>query len=242
MKAEKSSMLDVEELTFYLFNLIEKFYTAKSRKSVYNMTEETIENLVSCDRCSIFYFNEKERTLDLKMGTNLEKGDISLSVQKGVIGFCWRSSNSLIVNTPQDHPEFFSEIDERSNYQTQNLMCAIIHSPERPIGVIETLNSKKGAFTKQNLECLKLIGLILGIGLEKFNRSSIGETESNLLSFEENKFEFSDLNVKKQKELLERALISVALNKCSGNKTKAAELLGLSGEGLRKALIRNKAA
>jgi Nif-specific regulatory protein len=50
-----------------------------------------------------------------------------------------------------------------------------------------------------------------------------------------------DFNLKRAKQLFEHRLIEKALAKTGGNKTEAAKLLGITREGLRKALIKTAA-
>ena len=53
--------------------------------------------------------------------------------------------------------------------------------------------------------------------------------------------EIVDFNLKRAKQLFEQKLIEKALARTGGNKTEAAKLLGITREGLRKALIKTAA-
>ncbi|MBT3983906.1 MAG: GAF domain-containing protein [Bacteriovoracaceae bacterium] len=220
-------MSDFQEKLFYLLELSKLIHGPKSAVALYRPFVNYTQKLLFAERVSVFIFNHKTEQLDLKLGTGIENGEISLPVTKGVVGFCWRNKAPLLVNDPSGHPDFFPEIDTKTKYKTECIASALIGTTENPFGVIQALNSISGRFEKYELDLLELVGHLLSCGLSALSTSS-----------ESHHFEIDDLNVKKQKERLEQKLISLALVETGGNKQKASGVLGLSKEGLRKAIKR----
>jgi signal transduction histidine kinase len=63
-------------------------------------------------------------------------------------------------------PYFFGQVDEKSGYQTKNMLDVPIRTPDRIIGVLCAVNKKEGAFDEDDLELLSAIASTVASPIE----------------------------------------------------------------------------
>ena len=118
-------------------------------------------------------------------------------------------------------------------------------------GVIESLNHKRADLSAQELQSLQLLSNIAATSLEQSPHTTgtvlklvPKETEThvtgsdNFVSQVAHKVNFC---LRDAKEEFEQRLIDLALTKTKGNKSQAAKLMGITREGLRKAMLKRNA-
>ena len=82
----------------------------------------------------------------------------------GIAGQVLESGRSRQVNDVSDDPSFFQGIDSKLNFRTRNLICSPMIYQGEPIGVIEVLNRRDGAFGDGDLELLEVFANLAAIG------------------------------------------------------------------------------
>ena len=60
---------------------------------------------------------------------------------KGIAGSVMNSGQPLIVNDPQNDERFYREIDNKSRFQTRNILCVPMMVIDKHIGVLEVVNA-----------------------------------------------------------------------------------------------------
>ncbi len=77
---------------------------------------------------------------------------------KGVAGIVAKEGKPLIVNDAQGDSRIFKEIDEKSGYETRNIICVPMIVMEQLVGVLEIVNSiDRDNFDDMDLEKAKYI-------------------------------------------------------------------------------------
>lgn len=92
--------------------------------------------------------------------------EIRFSADKGVAGYVFRTGKPLIVPDYPNSPYFFGEVDEKSGYQTKNMLDVPIRTPDRIIGVLCAVNKKEGEFDEDDLELLSAIASAVASPIE----------------------------------------------------------------------------
>ncbi len=82
---------------------------------------------------------------------------IYLPKGQGIIGWCLSNDNPLIVNNVDADHRFFPWVDRMSGFKTRSVMCLPIHSEGEVFGAIEIINKRKGVFTQEDLNLLRLL-------------------------------------------------------------------------------------
>jgi transcriptional regulator with PAS, ATPase and Fis domain len=132
---------------------------------------ESIE-LTQGDRGTIFLRaldqSNEDRTLVSLVGTSLRDKQIIISSNEGVAGHCFTHNEPLIINDVQTYPSFFPDIDKKTGYKTSSIICVPLQVPNaETLGVIQILNSRKGAFTTEDLQILQILAVFTALALHK---------------------------------------------------------------------------
>lgn len=101
------------------------------------------KDVIGADRCSVFIYNPTEHLLWTTIADGIEK--ITIDADKGIVGHTLKTKEPVIVFDAKRDPLFLSEIDEKSGYDTKNMITAPIFNSQRDvIGVLQLLNKEAG--------------------------------------------------------------------------------------------------
>ncbi len=120
--------------------------------------------LTGAERCSIFIYEEKRAELWTILATGI--GKIHVPSDKGIVGYVFRTEDSVIENNVTENSHFLSDIDKQSGYKTLNIIaCPIYNSSKKLIGVLELLNKPDG-FEEDDLNFLNIYAGYVGSIIE----------------------------------------------------------------------------
>lgn len=123
-----------------------------------------LTDIVGAERCSIFIYEEASNELWTILSTGIKK--IHVPTEKGIVGYVFRTKDSVIENNVTKNIYFLSDIDKHSGYKTLNIIaCPIYNSKRDLIGVLELLNKENG-FTESDLNFLNIFANYLGSIIE----------------------------------------------------------------------------
>jgi len=126
-----------------LINVGESLFTTHQFKTTLNLISNHLTTVTGAERCSIFIYNKIDDELLTIMSTGIEK--IQVSTEKGIVGYVFRTQDSIIENNVVSNPYFLGDIDKESGYSTRNIAaCPIFNSEKKIIGVLELLNKLDG--------------------------------------------------------------------------------------------------
>jgi adenylate cyclase len=84
------------------------------------------------------------------------KHEIRLINTSGIAGYVFSTGEPLLIHDAYADPRFNQSIDEQTGFVTRNMICAPIRTVKGEIiGVAQTLNKRKGEFTKRDLTVLE---------------------------------------------------------------------------------------
>ncbi len=100
------------------------------------------KEVVGAERCSIFIYNNETDELWTTISDGVEK--IVIPSNKGIVGYTIKVKKPVVTNDAYSHPEFLTDIDEKTGYKTNNIVTAPIFNSQRNIvGVLELLNKEE---------------------------------------------------------------------------------------------------
>jgi PAS domain S-box-containing protein len=115
------------------------------------------------DKTKEFYFRESIYD-DGKTGQKMK--EIRFPADKGVAGEVYRTDQPLIVHDTAEDPHFFSQVDEKSDFQTRNMLDVPIQIQGRLIGVLCAVNKKEGNFDQPDVDLLSAIANYVALPIE----------------------------------------------------------------------------
>jgi len=108
---------------------------------------EAATQLMNAEVGSLLLIDEEKQQIyfEVALGDKEETvKKITLSMGEGIAGWVAKTGKPLIVNAPERDPRFFRGVDERTEFKTRNIICVPVKVKEKVIGVLETINKKKG--------------------------------------------------------------------------------------------------
>jgi len=129
-----------------------------------SLVSDHLTDVTGAERCSIFIYEKKSDELWTILATGI--GKIQVSSEKGIVGYVFRTKDSVIENHVTKNIYFLSDIDKQSGYTTLNIIaCPIYNSKKELIGVLELLNKPNG-FDEDDLDFLNIFANYIGSIIE----------------------------------------------------------------------------
>lgn len=136
----------------------------KNFESGLNLISDHLSDMTGAERCSIFIYEKEQDELWTILSTGIAK--IHVPSDKGIVGYVFRTKDSIIENNVSANINFLSDVDRHSGYKTINIIaCPIYNSKQTLIGVLELLNKPNG-FTEDDLDFLNVYAGYIGSILE----------------------------------------------------------------------------
>ncbi len=135
------------------------------------ITKET-QNLIAVEGSSVILLDEEKKEFYFFAATYDDKEagkkfkEIRFPADKGVAGQVYRTGKPLIVPDTSKSPYFFHEVDEKSDYQTRNLIDVPIKIQDRMIGVLCAVNKKEGEFDQTDVDLMSTIANTVALPIE----------------------------------------------------------------------------
>lgn len=110
---------------------------------------------------SILLYDEEANEFEFytavgETGAELEK--VRFPADKGIAGRALRERKALIVNDPQNSPDFYGNIDEEHDFKTDSILAAPLISGDEAVGVVEAINKiGNGGFDEEDKQLLSAI-------------------------------------------------------------------------------------
>jgi putative ABC transport system ATP-binding protein len=140
-----------------------------------------IRELLDADRGSVFLvagsepvqtatsIHEKGQLWSkLAESTGVHPLKIQIPITSGIAGRVARTGETLNIANPYTHPDFDPEVDRRTGYRTQSILCMPIFDRERKIFAVAQLLNKHGGtpFTTADEQAFREFATPLGLILE----------------------------------------------------------------------------
>jgi adenylate cyclase len=92
--------------------------------------------------------------------------EIRIMNTSGIAGHTFTTGVGTVVDDPYSDPRFNPDVDKQTGYVTNSLLCAPVRTAKgEVIGVLQVLNKKHGAFTKEDLHLLEEMTSLCSITL-----------------------------------------------------------------------------
>jgi putative ABC transport system ATP-binding protein len=143
-------------------------------QSIFNNVLEAVSYkmvaLLNADRGSLFLVDRAKGTMRSRIAHS--GGDqpleIEVAIDKSVAGQVVLTGQLLNINDPYNYPHFNPEVDRKTGYQTQSILCLPIYDRRNQIFAVAQLLNKQGgpAFTREDEESFRSFAEPLGVILE----------------------------------------------------------------------------
>jgi adenylate cyclase len=143
--------------------MVERLLEVSRSMAGYDTLDDVLRALVEMttaeigtERGSLFLNDPSTNELYSRVAQGNIRREIRLLNTTGIAGHVFQTGESLIILDPYSDARFNRSIDEQTGYVTRNILCVPIKTVKGEIiGVAQTLNKKKGEFTRKDLQLLE---------------------------------------------------------------------------------------
>ncbi len=158
---------------------------------------ESAMRLVQCESSSLLLI-ENNNTLRFRLALGpkgVEALSIPVDMENSIAGAVVKDNKSLLINSVEAHPKFFSAIQSMTGYKTSNMIAVPLRVYNTCVGVIELLNKADNQdFNTDDLDALELLCVQAGIAyrnaeIYQKNKNEIIDLKS-AISLDKNDYDF----------------------------------------------------
>ncbi|MEY4249461.1 MAG: hypothetical protein RJA87_1094 [Pseudomonadota bacterium] len=122
---------------------------------------------LQCDRGTLFLNDGETGELYSRVAQGGLMREIRILNRSGIAGHVFQTGESVHTEDPYSDPRFNASVDERTGYQTRNIICVPVRTMAGEIiGVMQSLNKLDGAFSQDDLDLLEAMTNQAAIALQ----------------------------------------------------------------------------
>ena len=148
---------------------------------------DTTKDLLSADRCTLFMYDERDRTLWSRVAQGLETSEIRFPCHLGIAGSVFTCAETVNIPDAYNDRRFNPEVDKKTGYRTKSILCMpVINKKGQTLGVTQILNKKGGPFTPEDERRLRAFTAQASIAIEN---AMLFDDVLNMKNYNENMLE-----------------------------------------------------
>ncbi|MEM7554025.1 MAG: GAF domain-containing protein [Cyanobacteria bacterium P01_A01_bin.84] len=130
---------------------------------------EQARNLMQADRSTLFLYRKEMGELWTKVSS--VNGETTMEIRipsnRGIVGYVASTGQALNISDAYKDPRFDPTTDQRTGYETRNILCLpVFNSGNELIGVTQLINKHQGSFSSSDEEFMRAFNIQAGIALE----------------------------------------------------------------------------
>ncbi len=155
-----------------LFRIAKALHLYRGLDERLKLVTKEVQDLMGVEGASVILLDEEKKEFYFRESvydddeTGNKMKEIRFPAHKGVTGHVYRTGKPLIVPDTSKDPHFFSQVDEKTHYQTRSMLDVPLQIQNRMIGVLCAVNKKEGAFDQPDLELLSAIANYVALPIE----------------------------------------------------------------------------
>jgi len=146
------------------------------------MIAKEATRLLEADRASIFIWDREHHQVIACPALGVEGGSLRLPDDAGIVGEVIQYGTSIHVLDAYQDPRFNKDVDIKSGYKTENLICVpLINNEGERVGAFEVINKLKGRFTEEDEKSLSQLGVHVAAAIRSTrDREQLTRTQKQL--------------------------------------------------------------
>lgn len=135
-----------------LLSISRRISSMESLDAVLNALVEMTTTELGAERGSLFLNDPDTSELYSRVAQGNFQREIRIINSSGVAGHVFTTGEGLIIHDAYEDPRFNRSVDEQTGFVTHSILCVPIKTSKgEVIGVAQTLNKRKGKFTRADL-------------------------------------------------------------------------------------------
>jgi K+-sensing histidine kinase KdpD len=122
-----------------------------------------VEEVTACERALLFVYNPEIDRMDVYSSESGAQGRVDLD-DSGIVGRVWLNQSVEVLNDARSDPDSRSSLSVLTD--ARQLIGAPLTVGEIRVGVVAAVNSKRGAFSDEDLRVVSILGDRIALTLE----------------------------------------------------------------------------
>ena len=153
--------------TEMLIRLSQRVATIDNLDDLLATLVELTANETNAERGTLFLNDAASNELYSRAAQGTFNREIRLLNNSGIAGVVFQTGQGLIIHDPYRDERFNDEIDRKTGFITQSILCAPIKTARGEIiGVVQTLNKREGRFNAEDLDVLEAMATQASVALQ----------------------------------------------------------------------------
>jgi Nif-specific regulatory protein len=131
-----------------------------SPAALLGLIAEQASRLIGCERTSLFLWNKAQKEVVAQLAMGMDHQELRIPDDKGIVGAVIQTGQSARVDDVYNDPRFEKAVDQKSGFQTRNILCVPLKNHKgKIIGAFEAMNKIQGLFTDEDDVTLVSLGI-----------------------------------------------------------------------------------
>ena len=162
-------MHHAEEIGCRLFEVTGQLSSTLSLEELLGLILQAATELLDAETSSLFLLDEETGDLTVEVAAGEPAETVvkqRVPAGEGIAGWVFANGEPAIVDDPAGDERFYHGVDEKTGFETRNLLAAPMRTRERTIGVVEVINKRSGAFVDRDVEVAVALAGQAGIAID----------------------------------------------------------------------------
>jgi len=150
-----------------------------------NVIIETAADVLDCEAASILLYDEPTEELHFAAATGSDPeslSDIPVPLDDSIAGTIFTSNEPLIIADTAQDDRHFDDVGDQVGFQTRSLVGVPMRIETDPVGVLEGLNKRDGAFTDEDVAVLSVLAAQAAVAIRNARQVQALEEANEKLS------------------------------------------------------------
>lgn len=167
-----------------LFNASKALASTTNLDQLLDVIVSEVQTVIECDGAGVMLYDEKEndfywRTVQDKQSFLASTREVRIPRDSGVCGWVFDTGKPALIHDAVNDPRIYREVENKSGFQTRNMVCTPLQTSEKSLGALYALNKTVGRFTEEDVEILSALSSNVALALENASYLEL-LTNSNL--------------------------------------------------------------
>ncbi len=155
-----------------LFNASKALASATNLDQLLDIVIGEVQKVIECDGSGVLLYDEVRDDFywrlvkDEQSFLSSAMDEIRIPRDRGVCGWVFTTGEPALVHDAANDPRIYKEVEQKSGFQTRNMVCTPLQTREKKLGVLYALNKTNGSFTQDDVEILSALASNVALALE----------------------------------------------------------------------------
>jgi len=168
-----------------LLDLCVALNTVHDPDALLQLIIETATDILDCEAASLLLYDDETGRLRFEAATGLHSdalAEIYVPLDRSIAGTIFRENRPLLIDDAERDERHFKGASEATGLRTQVLLGVPMRIDGTPVGVLEALNPRRGAFTEADIETLSIVSAQAAVAIRNARQRQALRTANDRLS------------------------------------------------------------